>query len=84
MNIEERVARLEKLTEKLLHEHELCGLYIPRLADVIERYLKIMPEYRTQIETFIRILRGEIGNIDTDMQKHFKSHSDKKRKSKYD
>ena len=78
MNTEERVSRLENITEKLLHEHELCGLYVPRLADVIERYLVIMPQYRYEIETFIRILRGEIGNIDTDMQKHFKSHSDKK------
>ena len=69
MNDTERIDRLEKSVEKLLKEHELLAIYIPRLTDIINRYWTASGKHRDAVLNDLRKFQGIL-----------KEHTDKKTK----
>jgi hypothetical protein len=79
----ERIERLERFYEKLFHDYELLAIQIPRLCDILENYLSVSKNYRYELSQEIGGIRDFTRLTDSDMQEHFKSHADKKIKSKH-
>lgn len=78
MTLEERVARLEELFERIHHEHELCSIYVPRLAKNHIKLLEFLHKlYYTNLRDW-KTLRDILKMVDGDLQEHFKSHSERK------
>lgn len=69
---EERIIRLEKLYEKFYHTYELLSIYVPKMCDFLEKYLRKTTEYRYDIQSDINNIRDLIKLIDNDMQEHLK------------
>ena len=75
MTLEERIERLERLWEADHHTIEMLSIYIPRLADIIERYLKISSEYRTEARANLTGIRSYMKILNSEIQEHFKVHN---------
>ena len=77
--LRQKVDRLERLCNRLYQEEDLLNTHIPKLMDTLIEYWQRLGSYRETMQTLISIYRGEVGNIDKELQEHFKAHSDKKR-----
>jgi len=75
MTLEERIERLERLWEADHHQLEIAGLLISKLSDVLERYLKISSEYRTEARANLAGVRSYMKILNLEIQEHFKTHN---------
>lgn len=77
--LQKRVDKLEKLVNRMYHEHELLAIYIPRLSELLIKHFTVSGENRKDFYGAIRGTKSFLKILDKDMQIHYKSHLDKKR-----
>ena len=90
MNLEERIARLEKLYEKVYHDYELLSIYIPKLTDILNRYWGASGRHREAVRNDIHVFIEFLKEVDHTLQQYMKHHeaqhitASKKKRDTYD
>ncbi len=82
--LEDRVEKLSELYGDVLHTYNLLSVLIPRLTEIIIKFLEESTDHYFKTTADTSKLRDILlGTLD-DLQAHYKSHSiDKKRKKEY-
>lgn len=81
MNTEERLDRLEKEVEKIIHEQELLAIYIPKLCDLIQKRIELTVKYQREMRGIMKAFNNYLDALTKELLEHFKYHSIRKTKA---
>ncbi len=61
--LEERIERLEKLYDKMYHTNELLSIYVPRLADIMQRFWPAFDRWRLALTGDAKYTRALVKDL---------------------